>query len=56
MLTKCHLWKVTLSNDDVEVVFWAYHQTEVLARQAALTWADSEYAKESLAIKTVEAR
>lgn len=46
-MTTCKLWKITLSllypNDNKEErIFWAYHQREDLAKDAAKRWADVE--------------
>lgn len=44
-MNQCKLWKITLMhdtvNDETDLVFWGYHMSETLAKDAALRWGES---------------
>lgn len=45
-MNQCKLWKITLMHDTLDdqtdLVFWGYHMSEPLARNAAVRWAKAE--------------
>lgn len=57
-MTKCQLWKITLTHDAVddnsELVFWGYHFNEAKARDAAIHWAEEQKPGSSISIKSVD--